>query len=171
MRTLGPPVQVAYAVPGAFEAARWWAAELGAGPFFVRSHIALREVVYRGRPAEFDHTSAYGQWGNLMVELVQDHGTGPSVVRERYAPDESGLHHLAFIVPDLDEATARFASLGMELAMSASTSATRFHFVDAVATMGHMIELYQRTDRVEGFYSMVRDAAEGWRGDDPVREL
>ena len=44
----------------------------------------------------FDHTSAYGQWGDIMVELVQDHGTGPSVVRDLYNVDESGLHHLAF---------------------------------------------------------------------------
>ena len=164
-------MQLAYAVPDASEAARWWAGHLGAGPFFLRSHISLTDVVYRGRAAEFDHTSAYGQWGDVMVELVQDHGTAPSVVRERYGPTESGLHHVAFIVADLDDATAHLVSLGMALAMSARTTATRFHFVDAVATTGHMIELYQRTDRVEGFYAMVRDAAQGWRGEDPVRSL
>ena len=66
------------------------AREFGAGPFFLRRHIPLASVTYRGTPATFDHTSAYGQWGAVMVELVQDHGIGPSVVRERFAPDESG---------------------------------------------------------------------------------
>ncbi len=60
------------------------AEQFGAGPFFVRQHIALLDVVIRGRPGTFDHSSAYGQWGHVMVELVEDHGDGPSPVREMY---------------------------------------------------------------------------------------
>jgi catechol 2,3-dioxygenase-like lactoylglutathione lyase family enzyme len=168
---LGAPVQIAYAVPDARAAAAQWVDQFGAGPFFVRPHIRVGEVVYRGQPSIFDHTSAYGQWGSLMVELVQDHGTAPSVVRERYAPDESGLHHLAFIVADLDDVTDRLVAGGHPLVMTARTSNTRFHFIDAVATVGHMIELYEDSDRVRAFYEMVRAAAEVWDGSDPIREL
>ncbi len=168
---LGPPVQIAYAVPDVDAAAQRCATEFGAGPFFVRRHIAVTDVFYRGVPGVFDHSSAYGQWGAVMVELVQDHGTAPSIVRERYAPHESGLHHLAFIVPDLDAATARLATVGYELAMSARSTSTRFHFVDAVEALGHMIELYERADRLLVFYEFVREASVGWAGDDPVREL
>jgi hypothetical protein len=106
-----------------------------------------------------------------MVELVQDHGTAPSVVRERFAPEESGLHHLAFVVPDLDAATAQLVALGHGLAMTARSSTTRFHFLDAVLALGHLIELYERSERLEGFYSMVRDASVGWDGTEPVRKL
>jgi catechol 2,3-dioxygenase-like lactoylglutathione lyase family enzyme len=168
---LGAPVQIAYAVPDARAAAQQWVDRFGAGPFFVRSHIPVGEVVYRGQPSTFDHTSAYGQWGSLMVELVQDHGTAPSVVRERCAPHESGLHHLAFIVADLDDVTERLLAGGHTLAMTARTSNTRFHFIDAVATLGHMIELYEDSDRIRAFYAMVRAAADGWGGSDPIREL
>jgi catechol 2,3-dioxygenase-like lactoylglutathione lyase family enzyme len=168
---LGAPVQIAYAVPDARLAAQEWIERFGAGPFFVRPHIPVVDVVYRGQPSTFDHTSAYGQWGALMVELVQDHGTSPSVVRERYAPHESGLHHLAFIVGDLDEVTERLVAGGHTLAMTARTSNTRFHFVDAVATLGHMIELYEESDRIRAFYEMVRAAADGWDGSDPIRQL
>jgi len=168
---LDAPVQIAYAVPDAWAAAALWADRFGAGPFFVRPHIALDAVEYRGTPSTFDHTSAYGQWGPLMVELVQDHGTTPSVVRERYAPDESGLHHLAYFVDDLDGVTARLVDCGYALAMTARTSNTRFHFIDAVATLGHMIELYQRSDRLSAFYDRVRSASLGWDGSDPVRPV
>ena len=168
---LGAPVQIAYAVPDARAAAQQWVDRFGAGPFFVRSHIPVGEVVYRGQPSTFDHTSAYGQWGSLMVELVQDHGTAPTVVRERYAPHESGLHHLAFIVADLDDVTERLLAGGHTLAMTARTSNTRFHFIDAVATLGHMIELYEDSDRIRAFYAMVRAVADGWDGTDPIREL
>ncbi|MFN3219766.1 MAG: VOC family protein [Acidimicrobiales bacterium] len=166
---LGPPVQIAYAVSDAEVAAAEWAERFGAGPFFVRRHIPVTDVVHRGVPAVFDHTSAYGQWGEVMVELVQDHGTGPSAVRDLYAPGESGLHHLAYIVDDLDDATALLDGFGFPLAMSALAGSTRFHFVDAVATLGHFIELYAANDGLLGFYAMVAEAAQGWDGSDPVR--
>jgi catechol 2,3-dioxygenase-like lactoylglutathione lyase family enzyme len=167
---LGPPVQIAYAVPDAEAAARWWSDRLGVGPFLLRRHIEVTDVVYRGSPATFDHTSAYGQWGPLMVELVQDHGPGPDAIRERFGPDQSGLHHLAFVVDDLDASLAALAALGWESAMSATTrGGVRFHFVDAVATHGHMLELYERSDRLAAFYAEVAAAADGWDGSDPVR--
>lgn len=169
---LGAPVQIAYAVPDALEAADAWVRDFGAGPFFVRPHIELVDVVYRGRPGTFDHTAAYGQWGSLMVELVVDHGRGESPIRDAYAPDESGLHHLAFIVEDLDETMKALVASGYEIAMSARTSnGTEFHFVDARATCGHMLELYERSDRLRDFYAFVADAATRWAGDEPVRML
>jgi hypothetical protein len=171
LSVLGPPVQIAYAVPDVDAAAARWAADFGAGPFFIRRHIVGHDVIYRGASAVFDHSSAYGQWGSLMVELMQDHGTGPSVVRERYGVNETGLHHMAFVVPDLDAATAHLASLGNGLVMSARSTNTRYHFMDTVAALGHMVELYERSDRLESFYALVRDAADGWTGDDPVRQL
>ncbi len=169
-RLLGPPVQIAYTVPDVRAAATTWADQWGAGPFFVREHIAVTDVVYRGRPGVFDHSSAYGQWGDAMVELVQDHGGGPSAVRDMYAPEESGLHHLAFFVGDLDATTVRLADCGYDLAMSAtSAGGVRFHFVDARHTHGHMLELYEPTVHLRSFYAAVAAAADGWDGSDPLR--
>ena len=84
-----------------------------------------------------------------MVELMQDHGTAPSIVRKRYGVNETGLHHMALVVPHLDAATAHLESLGFELAMSACSTNTRYHFMDTVAALGHMVELYERSDRLE----------------------
>lgn len=167
---LGAPVQIAYVVPDAASAARAWSARFGAGPFFLRPHIELADVWYRGRSTNFDHTAAYGQWGSMMIELVQDHGRGPSVVRDRFAPDESGLHHLAFVVDDLATVLDRVRAAGIEVAMSARTAGgVEFHFADLVVTHGHFVELYARTARLVEFYAMVADAADGWDGADPVR--
>jgi hypothetical protein len=169
---LGAPVQIAYAVPDAVAAAARWVRDFGAGPFFVRPHVELVDVMYRGAPGAFDHTSAYGQWGGVMLELVQDHGTGPSPVRELFGEGESGLHHLAFFVDDLHTALSGLVDEGLSLAMSARTvGGVEFHFVDAVASHGHMLELYRPTGRVRRFYSMIRDASVGWDGSDPVRML
>jgi hypothetical protein len=169
---LPPPVQIAYAVPDAAEAASRWARDFGAGPFLVREHVELVDVMYRGRPGVFDHTSAYGQWGPVMLELVEDHGPAESPVREMYAPGESGLHHLAFFVQDLDLAVRQLVGRGLQIAMSARTvGGSAFHFVDAVETHGHMLELYEEGARVRRFYERVASLARGWDGSDPVRSI
>jgi len=169
---LGGPVQIAYAVPDAVAAAAQWAHRFGAGPFLVRQHVELVDVMYRGQPGAFDHTSAYGQWGSIMLELVEDHQLDASPVRDMYAPGESGLHHLAFFVDDLDSTVRDLVAAGMPIAMSARTvGGSAFHFVDAVQTHGHMLELYEAGDRVRRFYDEVARAAEGWDGTDPVRLL
>jgi len=170
--SLGPPVQIAYAVPDAAAAAVQWADDFGAGPFLLRRHIELAEVTYRGTPGVFDHTSAYGQWGDVMVELVQDHTVGPSVVRDQFPDGGSGLHHLAHFVDDLDGTVAALVASGYELAMSARTSGgLEFHFVDARRTHGHFFELYRGTERMRGFYASIAALAVGWDGSDPVREI
>ena len=169
---LGAPVQVAYLVTDVEAAAHAWCRDFGAGPFFVRRHIELVDVMYRGRPGTFDHSSAYGQWGSLMVELIIDHGRSESPIRDVYGPDETGLHHLAFVVDDLHDVANSLVGHGYEIAMSARTVAgTEFHFVDTTATHGHMLELYERSDRLTNFYAKVAAAARHWDGNEPVGTL
>ena len=40
-----------------------FAGRTGAGPFFAMEHIAFDEVTYRGEPAVYDHSSAFGRVG------------------------------------------------------------------------------------------------------------
>ena len=68
------PVQLAYHVPDAAQAARDFARQFGWGPFYLMEHIPLAACVYRGQPAVFDHTSAYGQAGEMMVIGSTDFG-------------------------------------------------------------------------------------------------
>jgi catechol 2,3-dioxygenase-like lactoylglutathione lyase family enzyme len=164
---LGPVVQIAYAVPDAESAARRWAVRHRAGPFFLARRIPVDDVVVRGVPGVFAHTSAYGQWGGLMVELVQRDSDDPSPLTEL----PCGLHHLAFFVDDLDAASSALGTAGVPLAMSARAGETRFLFHDARADLGHFLELYEPSSRLLGFYAMVRDAALGWDGRDPVRVM
>ena len=164
-------VQVAYHVPDIRAAALKMAADLGAGPFFVAEHIPLNRCVYRGVETVFDHSSAYGQMGNVMVELVQQHNEGPSAIRDMFGPQEEGLHHVACFADDLEASIEHHAAY-MPLVQFSSTSAgVDFAFLDARARLGHMIELYEPSDMLVGFYDMVRAAATDWDGKDPVRSL
>jgi hypothetical protein len=167
---LGRIVQIAYDVDDVHEAAAHHASRFGTGPFFVHDHIPLASVFHRGQPGVFDHSSAYGQSGGVMVELVCQHEVAPASLREQLRQRGAGIHHMAYFVDDLDLEAARLDSLGYPQAMLASTaSGRRFAFHDAVADLGHLLEIYELDEGLGGFYRKVAEAADGWDGRDPVR--
>ena len=168
MNPLGAPVQVAYGVDDVELAANRFAAHTGAGPFFIVRHIALESARVHGAEGIFDHSSAYGQWGSVMVELVQEH-TPPLVPLDGSA---QRIHHLAFLVPDLGAARDQCVARGWPEVLWARTSGGQeFAFCDARAELGHLVELYEPSERLVGFYAMVAKAAEAWDGTRPVRIL
>jgi hypothetical protein len=155
---VGPAVQIAHVVVDLDDAVERWRRE-GAGPFVIRRHIPVTDVDYRGSPSTFDHSSAYGQWGDVMVELVVDHGTERSAVRERFPVGVEGVHHHAHFVESLNETLKSLAALGFEVAMSAWAGTVRFVFVDTFDVLGHYLELYEPTDHLRGFYRHVAELA------------
>jgi hypothetical protein len=102
-----------------------------------------------------------------MVELIRQHEGGPDAI-----VGHAGLHHVASFVDDFDTATEWLAAAGCERRLMACTpGGQRFAFHDARSTLGHLVEIYEPTPRLSGFYSMVREAATGWDGSDPIRVL
>jgi len=169
---LRPAVQIAYFVTDIREAAARMHRTCGAGPFHIVERITLARGEHRGSDCPFVHSSAYGQWGPVMMELVQQDVEGPSPFRDMYAPGMEGLHHVATFVDDVGEAIEHYAAAGLPLAARAwLPSGTEFAFVDARRLLGHMIEIYVPTPELRGFYDFVRHAADGWDGRDPVRVL
>lgn len=169
-----PVRQLAYKVNDLEAAAAAHHRQFGSGPFFVLRHVALASSVHRGVERAFDHSSAYGQWGGVMVELVVQHNADDSALHEMFpwGSGREGLHHAALFVDDLEGEIARFAAEGAPLAqLSVTSGGTTFAFVDTRAHLGHMLELYEPTPQLTGFYDFVADAAKGWDGREPVREL
>ena len=163
------PVQIAYHVADPEEAAVESARAYGWGPFYLLEHVPLATCLYRGRIARFDHSSAYGQAGEIMIEFITQHDDEPSAVRDLYRRDQRGIHHVAHFVPRLDEA---LDVLGLEIAMRARTAdGVDFAMVDAVGRLGHMLELYEPGPALTGFYAFVRRKAAGWDGQKPLRRL
>lgn len=146
----------------------------GSGPFFVADNIPLARAVHRGVERPLDHSSAYGQWGDVMVEFVAQNNPGPSPFRDLF-PEGSGqwgLHHVAVFVDDVDAALARFEAQGHATALRAEMNdGFVFAFADTTAALGHMTELYAPVPVLTAFYAMVAEAANGYRGEDPIRPI
>ncbi|MDE3204050.1 MAG: VOC family protein [Acidobacteriota bacterium] len=158
---LGGPVQVAYAVDDVEASAVHFSEAFGAGPFYVAHHPPMACLDQLGQPGLFCHSSAYGQWGAVQVELVAIEGEA-----------RRGLHHVAHFVASIDTAVEYLGSRGFPLHLSARTpNGTRFAFCDARTVLGHLIELYEPTPGIQRLYRRVREASVGWDGADPVRPM
>lgn len=166
-----PVRQIAYFVPDAEAAAHRHASMFGSGPYFVAHHIPLSRCEHRGRPATLDHSSAYGQWGEVMIEFVQQNNPGPSVFRDLY-PEGQGLHHVALIVGDLAAARRHFEAAGCPTALYAEVSpGVGFAMMDCVRELGHFVELYEPSAPLLAVYETVRTAALDFDGEKVIRPI
>ncbi len=173
--TLDRPVrQIAYFVADVRAAALAHHRMFGSGPYFVAEHIPLKRALHRGVERPLDHTSAYGQWGPVMIEFVQQNNAGPSAFHDLYpeGSGRSGMHHVALFVDDVAAEVARFAAAGHETALDAEMNdGFRFAFVDTVATLGHMVELYAPVASLTGFYDFVAAAARKYAGGEVIKDI
>jgi hypothetical protein len=61
---------------------------------------------------------------------------------------------------------------GIEAVQQGSTAnGIRFAYVNTDQHPGGMIELIEHGPAIDGFFAMVREAAQGWDGAEPVRRL
>jgi Glyoxalase/Bleomycin resistance protein/Dioxygenase superfamily len=166
--------QIAYFVRDVRVAALNHHEQFGSGPYFVAEHIPLRSALHRGVERPLDHSSAYGQWGEVMIEFVQQNNPGPSAFHDVY-PEGSGregVHHVALFVDNVDAELARYSQRGFDTALRAEMNdGFVFAFVDTVAVFSHMIELYAPLPQLTGFYAMVADAAKSFKGGDVIHTI
>jgi hypothetical protein len=166
------PVQIAYFVSDIRHAAEKMSSITGAGPFFVMDNIELEWGLHRNKPCDFLHSSAYGQWGDVMMELVQQDSDGPSPFRDLYPPGQEGVHHVACFVDSLDATIEQYEKLGYPLAARAKAKiGTEFAFIDISQATGHMLEIYVADENLLGFYRFVKAASSNWDGSQLLRSL
>ena len=168
---LGPVVQVCWYVNDIEAAMRRWIDQHGVGPFFVHRHLALEDVMYRGRPAEVDFDLAIAHSGGVQLELIQQHDDRPSVYRDLFARPAEGLHHICYIVDDLPAANAHFERLKQPVCFSARLGNIDFVYADTRAGIGCMTEIVSRHPDVDAVFERVAKAAVDWDGKDPIRAL
>lgn len=158
-------VQIAYYVNDIKSAARQANDMFGYGPFYLYENIKLHDVTYRGKPAELDHSSAYGQAGEIMIEFAQQNNDGPSAFKDMYPDIQQGLHHMALFVNDVQAEIKRFDKLGFVVANHYyAPGKVEVAFIDTTSELGHMLELYTPTKPLKDFYKLVADSSKNWDG-------
>ena len=156
-------IQNAYVVNDIDAAITRWHALWGLGPFFVRRHIVMQQVMYRGAPSSIDISAVYVQAGPVQVELVQQHCTTASAFRDMFPAGQEGFHHVAVLPDDYDRTLADYAALGYPVATEVRTASGRgAAFIDTRPLLGHMVEVYIPGDGIQNLYRSVAAAAASW---------
>jgi methylmalonyl-CoA/ethylmalonyl-CoA epimerase len=138
--------QQAYVVAdlaGAQEAMR---VSLGCGEFV---NLPADDLDYdlRGEQVSCALELGFARSGNMQIELLQPvRGQGLHV--EFLATNGPGLHHLGFIVDDLDPVVALGAELGFPKVMGSQFGSLRFCYLDTWDAFGLYVELVQDPDAV-----------------------
>lgn len=164
-------VQQAYVVDDIDAAMRRWHETWGIGPFYVLRHAQWENLRYRGQPATVDASFAMAQAGPVQIELCQQHNDARSCYRDAFEAGQEGFHHVATVTEDFDAEIARFADSGFDIAMDGTFGEMRFAYVDTRSIGGFMTEVISNWAPVNETHRMVAEAAMGWDGSDPIREL
>jgi hypothetical protein len=156
------------------EAATKLSRSMQVGPFLMIRHIKLDDPHHRLKPQRTDFSLCLAQAGDVQIELVEQHDDTPSVYRDMFPdgpPGGMAFHHVAVIVPDVFEETARYNALGFPTASSGRFGAIDFTYIDTTAAGGFMVEVLPDMPDMHAFFANVRRAAEEWDGKTPWREF
>lgn len=166
-----PIEQYAYYVPDIDAACARWAQMFGAGPFFMDRHFFATErpgfvETYRGTPSHPDLSYAWGQCGpDHHIQLIEQHDDSPSIYRDMYARDQTGLHHVAICLPDVSLEKARFEAAGYpsvtEIAVGGRLMVA---YMDARALLGCFVELYTENPNSRRNFNEWKAAHDAWDG-------
>ena len=170
---LGDPHHYAYVVEDIEATVNRLADQLGAGPFFLVERVPLENVLSRGEPAEFVHNSAFGSCGGGAIELIEPVSLAPGRVEQGFSGPRPRVHHVAYVLSPAEVADFRTAldERGLPEYLSSEFGGATTTVHDASATLGHDIEIHADNEGLHGFFGMVRGAAEGWDGSEPLRPV
>jgi hypothetical protein len=103
------------------------------------------EYNLRGKQVSCALALGFARSGNMQIELLQPvRGEGLHV--EFLAANGPGLHHLGFIVDDLDAAVAVGDASGFSNIMGARFGSLRFCYLDTWDVLGLYVELVEDPD-------------------------
>lgn len=158
-------IQNAYFVNDIDAAIERWHRLWGIGPFFVRRHLVLPQVSYRGTPALLDISAAYVQAGPIQIELVTQHNDDPSAFREVFRAGQEGFHHVAMVPENYSGTLQHYARAGFPVVTELRTAAGRgAAYIDTRPLLGHMVEVYWPSESLTELYRQVAEAATNWDG-------
>jgi hypothetical protein len=171
MRDLGAPHHFAYVVDDIEATVDRLARELGAGPFFLAKDVPLQNVLSRGEPAEFAHDSAFGATGGSAIELIQPARLTPARLEKGFGGPRPRLQHIGYVVSaeSVGDLRRELDGRGVSEYLSSQLGDLNSTLHNASALLGHDLEIHADCDALHEFFGMVRGAAEGWEGSEPLR--
>jgi hypothetical protein len=135
--------------------------------------VPLEHVTSRGKPATFQHDSAFGQCGAMPIEVMRLKRLEPERVRQGFSQSAPQLHHTAYVVARERLAAARdgLERRGLPAFLHTTLGDVDSTFHEAAHTLGHHVEVHAESQGLRDFFAMIQGASVEWDGSDPLRSL
>lgn len=119
---------------------------LGMGPWkiFLFEEPLLREMTIKGKTEKYRMYVAICQLENIYIEIIQPL-EGETIYKEFLEKNGEGLHHLGFIVDNLDRGVEQFKANGFRILQGGRFQEGGFAYLDTQEDFGTILELIERS--------------------------
>ncbi len=144
--TLPPVSQIGVVVRDVDKAIEYYSKNFGLGPFKTIV-ISRKDAVVRGKPANYKAKLAFADMGQAQLELIEIL-EGETIQKEFLNSKGEGIHHLGFIVKDLEGEVAKWEKGGFGVLQRSKPGEPGFAYMDTERVGGVILELIQpQTER------------------------
>ena len=123
--------------------------QFGIGPwhFYTYRRPLVKQMTYRGQPADYAMRIALAWIGPLRIELIEMAG-GDSVYADFVREHGYGVHHFGLLVDDMDAALAQARDAGLTMTMDGAGFGRdgdgHYAYLDTERDLGTTLELIAR---------------------------
>ncbi|WP_176590282.1 VOC family protein [Sphingobium sp. EM0848] len=143
--------------------------QIGLGPWTVFRGVTL-DGRFRGQLTRVVIDVALAYQGDVQIELIQPIGNAASPYRDESGAPLCGMHHIAWIVDNLDAAVAEATARGLSVLFEASNPSTRVAYLETKDDPGVLYEFIEGAGMREMVAAGIA-AARGWDGSNPVTTI
>jgi catechol 2,3-dioxygenase-like lactoylglutathione lyase family enzyme len=141
--------QVAILVPDLEAAMTHYYEDFGIGPWHIYTYEKplVREMTYRGEPADYAMKIGLSYFGPMRIELIQPL-RGDSVYADFIEEHGYGVHHFGLLVDDMPSALAQAEAAGYTMTMDGAGFGRdgdgHYAYLDTEGRLGVILELIER---------------------------
>lgn len=141
--------QIAFVVEDLDEVVKNYHHRFGIGPwhFYTYGKPLVRNMSYRGAPADYEMRVVLSYFGPMRVELIQP-TRGPSIYQEFIETHGYGVQHFGVLVEDMAAALDQARQAGYQMIMDGSGFGRdgdgHYAYIDTEGDLGVVYELIQR---------------------------
>lgn len=135
-------IQIGIVVKDLDKAVKQYYEILGAGPWDIYEYgpPEMKEVTYRGNPAEWSALIGFAWVGDRQLELIQPL-KGPNIYYEHLEKKGEGLHHIKERVDDCQKVIEEYRQKGVSVIQSGQFGGGEFYYFDTEPALGILYEI------------------------------